>query len=88
MTRNLKLYFEFLFVSPIFIISSSVFFFFPVGGSGSEDHASDANLQDLEAGSSLDRPQSLRLHTETVLPAGLTAATACVNKPIAFFIHS
>lgn len=59
-----------------------MFFFFSVGGSGSEDHASDANLQDFEAGSSLYRPQSLRLHTETVLPAGLTAPTACVNKPI------
>lgn len=48
-----------------------LFLFSSVGGSGSEDHASDANLQDLEAGSSLNRPQSLRLHTETVLPAGL-----------------
>lgn len=44
--------------------------FLSVGGSGSEDHASHANLQDFEAGSSLDRPQSVRLHTETVLPAG------------------
>lgn len=53
--------------------------FLPVGGSGSEDHASDANLQDLKAGSSLDRPPSLRLHTETVLPAGLTASAARVR---------
>lgn len=49
-----------------------LWFFLPVAGSGSEDHASDENLQDLEAGASLDRPQSLRLHTEAVLPAGLT----------------
>lgn len=48
-----------------------VCFVFSAGGPGAEDHAADANLQDLEAGSSLDRPQSLWLHTETVLPAGL-----------------
>ena len=59
-------------MSPAFIGSSV--FFLSVGGSGSEDHASDANLQDFEAGSSLDRPQSLWLHIETVLPAGQTAA--------------
>lgn len=42
------------------------------GGSGSEDHAAHADLQDFEAGSSLDGPQGLRLHTEAVLPAGQT----------------
>lgn len=46
----------------------------PAGGSGSEDHASDANLQDPEAGSPLDGPQSFWLHAETVLPAGLCSS--------------
>lgn len=41
-----------------------------VGWAGSEDHASDENLQDLEVGSSLNGPQSLWLHAKTVLPAG------------------
>lgn len=49
-------------------------FFLSADGSGSEDHASDENLQDFEVGSSLDGAPSLRLHTETVLPAGQTAA--------------
>lgn len=48
----------------------SRFFSLSVGWAGSEDHASDENLQDLETGSSLNGPQSLWLHAETVLPAG------------------
>lgn len=47
------------------------FFFFCEGGSGSEDHASHEDLQDPEAGSSFDRPQSIWVYAEAVLPAGV-----------------
>lgn len=40
------------------------------GGSGPEDHASDADLQDLKAGSPLHRPPGFWIHAQTVLPAG------------------
>lgn len=50
-----------------------------VGWPGTEDHASDANLQDLKAGPSLDRPPRLWLHPATVLPAGLTGSAAHVR---------
>lgn len=40
------------------------------GGSGSEDHASDENLPDSEAGPALHGSPSLRLHPEAVLPTG------------------
>lgn len=49
------------------------------GGSGSEDHASDANLQDFKAGSPLHRPQGFWIHTETVLPAGRPESAAHVS---------
>lgn len=41
------------------------------GGPSSEDHASDEDLQDPEAGAPLHRPAGLRIHTEAVLPAGV-----------------
>lgn len=40
------------------------------GGPGPEDHASDADLQDPQAGAPLHRPEGLGLHAPAVLPAG------------------
>lgn len=40
------------------------------GGPGPEDHASDADLQDPQAGTPLHRPEGLGLHAQAVLPAG------------------
>lgn len=51
-----------------------------VGWSGTEDYASDANLQDLKAGPPLDRPPCLWLHPATVLPAGSTGSAAHIRK--------
>lgn len=57
--------------------------FVSAGGSGAEDHASDADLQDLEAGPPLYRPQGFWVHAETVLPAGRPESAAHVS-PVPF----
>lgn len=62
------------------------------GGPGSEDHASDENLQDPEAGSPLNGTESLWLYSKTVLPAGLLPYNfkikyCCTLLPLFYFTY-
>ncbi|XP_037835289.1 uncharacterized protein kcnv2a isoform X3 [Kryptolebias marmoratus] len=57
------------------------------GRAGSKDHASDEDLQDSEAGSPLDGPESLRLHPEAVLPAGGLSAALHRDGHLHVFSH-
>lgn len=59
------------------LVAAFAWTFVSAGGPGPQDHASDADLQDLEAGSPLHRPQGLWIHAKTVLPAG---------QPVQFFV--